>query len=602
MKRIICLLLAMAMALSLCACGSRTSRPVSSRTERGDSDMENAGSAEDSSAAEVVESTGSEVLIPEWVYDRKESLSTSVKDSKVGVNFYYDNTISMYPFVCDVSGNSGNAVEGSLVGVIKSVRELMQQDSESRSYTLQLTGKDNTLHWAEFSGEIHDHFGTKDFYTFTGNFPRPNGVYQGPLFQLYYNSGLDENDVNIVLTDLAEQGVNNTALASAINNNILIEDGSAAGMIAFMCDYNGKAIVPKPLNVSETMGGNVNGRRPLYLIITGPERETKRAFETLCDALQQYLTEGEDYFTVYQEVGATIVRAEDDAVVQAPVFSEMKDRHFNKKLVSEMQFNDTYGMFALDKQELKNLFPGNLSNDGYVDVPVSAYRAAAKKEANSTRKVLNYYIPMQGFDPDTYAYRVATSFEDERTSDSMVDEVLEQKDYMKYSFLSNAGTEKEPDYSWIEGNKSDFDALFDLKTELISGEVLEGAIQPESSRGGVILAESDQIDLTSCDTWLKVSVEAKTETFPGKTIIFDIPVYANTTTREIKPLPAWVGDFNVDASASQADCLTHTFNLSGFVSTLFALNTNESDELYQAEREVKIADVVTVLTDLKVGR
>lgn len=612
MKKIICFLLAIAMSLSICACDSRTRRPSGEGSgtngkpdssqagaENGDEDDDD---GEDDGDEEEDDEPSSVMRLPSWVYERKESSTTTAEDERTGVNFYYDNTRSMYPFVCNEAGKSSNQVTGALVGVMKAMRVLLQQDTtDNRVYTLQEGGTgDDTLRWREFNGELHDHFGTKDFYTFKGELPKENGTKQGPLSQLYFNGGLDPKDVNIVLTDLAEQGVNNTALASAINNNILAMDGCAAAVIAFQCDFNGEAIVPDPGKVSQTLKGNIYGQRPLYLIITGPAKETSAAYKVLCDALKEFLKEGKDYFAEYQEIGTKVTRLKDNEIICAPVLVEMSDRQMASS-ISTMTVNDTLGFLSLDRQELKNLLPENLGNDGYVDVALNGFAAPEKKAYKQKRRVLNYYIPLKNYDKDLFSYRIAGSLEEEKTSDSVVDAILEYKDYMKFSILQNTDRQKEPAYLWKNGNKSDFDALFTIKSRLVPGGVLEGAEDLEK-RNDFALAAEDQVDLTDYKMWLQVTVETNEEKFPGESLLFDIPVYASMATREIKPLPQWVEDYNAPAGSDKETYLTHTTNLTGFISTLFALNTNQSEDLYLAEQEVKIADIVTLVTGLKTKR
>lgn len=618
-KKICGLILALAMALSLCSC-SNSSR------QNGDTVS---------------------YPIPSWIADRKTNSISATESNAVNVNFYYDNTTSMYPFVCNADGESnvdGKAtVSGPLVNWISAIREIIQT-TDGTVYTLQ-ADKNDELTWNEYPNDIHNNFSNKNFYTFHSQLPKDGDADVGPLAQLYYENAMDPSAVNIVLTDLAEQSVNNTELAACINRTILSQEGYGAAIIAVQCAFNGVASVPNPAMVSNLLTDTVHDERPLYMILTGPDTQLRSIYDTLINGMEQHgMHEGDDFYTYFQSGDAAINGVKDSDIVIPPELAERSDNSF-KRYFENSVFYDNLSLEQLSKGEVSELF----GSEEYLKESINVFRYQKPKSSN--RMVLNYYIPLNDYEKfgDSYVWRLAYDIDEEQknTDNAEASALLEGKDYLKYDYIvpieveveESADTSDEENtrenrrkknrtstqtvYEWYcdQGNEAtlkNFNDSFTVSYEQIDFEsdedhILLGAdiydkngehVVTDGTAGRGVKAyeldASDEIDLSAADHWIHITVEG-TGTYESSTVAFDLPIYAYVTSET--QMPAWVSELNATATDSgSSSYYTHTFNLTGFYSTLFGVNTQNSESLYQAQREVKIADIVTVITDLPEGK
>lgn len=625
-KKITGLILAAAMVLSLCSCGSRQADDVA-------------------------------VSYPGWVAERNGRSSADQTDAPSAVNFYYDNTTSMYPFVCNKKGKSKvdgkAAVSGTLVNWMSAVREILQQ-YDGTTYTLR-PDDNGSLHWFTYDGDVRNNFSNKEFYTYNGKFPSDGDAQVGPLAQLYYQNDpktFDPKALNIVLTDLAEQSVNNTELAAHINRDILSQDGYAAALIAVQCPFHGLAYVPNPDKISQLKKGKVDGKRPLYMIITGPEERMQTVYNSLLNAMNvQGMTEDKDYFTTVQSSRETVSRVNEEDILIPPVLAESGKNSF-KKYVDNSVFYDNFALEKLDESEEANLFGSN----SYLDVDMNVFRYTKAK--GSDRMVLNYYIPLPEYD-ENYVWRLARdrAADQSELSGSDAARLLEKRDYLTYDYLifeeevaaeeeTSAAEEQDKGESrdkkrrrkkkkskaevrtvarWFnqEGGEQttlkNFEDSFSVEATLlgpeeITDDVLNGA-ELRDKKGNYVdstgdaprgsksyeLDLSDGIDLSASSHWIHLSVENKTDSFDSSMVAFDLPLYAYIIND--KTMPAWVDSLNATAAdVSSPTYFNHTFNLSGFYSTLFGVNVQGNQKTHQAECEVKIADVVTVIDNLPTSK
>ncbi|MDR0786210.1 MAG: hypothetical protein LBE74_10105 [Treponema sp.] len=91
----------------------------------------------------------------------------------------------------------------------------------------------------------------------------------GPLKMLYQEGLVKADDLTVVVSDLEEQNLNNTALAGAIRNGLLVSPRNAAAIIALKLPFNGENYKPDPNNYNNMISQMILGEKPLYLIVTG---------------------------------------------------------------------------------------------------------------------------------------------------------------------------------------------------------------------------------------------------------------------------------------------------------------------------------------------
>lgn len=240
------------------------------------------------------EPVSEEVIALENTIKKAELPANSVK-----ANLYFDNTQSMYGYI-NAASNFAVAC-GDLIETVKGYA----------NYSMNaLVRKDNGfLGW----GNVDiSNFRSKDFYTFNkGSFNNAAGEY-GPLGLLFKNANSPVNfdELNVFITDLAEQQLNNKELAQRINEVLTENDNRSAALYYINSNFSGLASVPVP---SWVVSGqvrmtdeNYTGTRPFYCLIVGPTSEVVNICNVLNDSLKgSGLQSGRDfdYLTVLSKRG-----------------------------------------------------------------------------------------------------------------------------------------------------------------------------------------------------------------------------------------------------------------------------------------------------------
>ena len=240
------------------------------------------------------EPVSEEVIALENTIKKAELPANSVK-----ANLYFDNTQSMYG---SINAASNFAVAcGDLIETVKGYA----------NYSMNaLVRKDNGfLGW----GNVDiSNFRSKDFYTFNkGSFNNAAGEY-GPLGLLFKNANSPVNfdELNVFITDLAEQQLNNKELAQRINEVLTENDNRSAALYYINSNFSGLASVPVPSSVVSGQvrmtDENYTGTRPFYCLIVGPTSEVVNICNVLNDSLKgSGLQSGRDfdYLTVLSKRG-----------------------------------------------------------------------------------------------------------------------------------------------------------------------------------------------------------------------------------------------------------------------------------------------------------
>lgn len=242
----------------------------------------------------VTEPVSEEVIALENTIKKAELPANSVK-----ANLYFDNTQSMYGYI-NAASNFAVAC-GDLIETVKGYA----------NYSMNaLVRKDNGfLGW----GNVDiSNFRSKDFYTFNkGSFNNAAGEY-GPLGLLFKNANSPVNfdELNVFITDLAEQQLNNKELAQRINEVLTENDNRSAALYYINSNFSGLASVPVPSSVVSGQvrmtDENYTGTRPFYCLIVGPTSEVVNICNVLNDSLKgSGLQSGRDfdYLTVLSNRG-----------------------------------------------------------------------------------------------------------------------------------------------------------------------------------------------------------------------------------------------------------------------------------------------------------
>lgn len=240
------------------------------------------------------EPVSEEVIALENTIKKAELPANSVK-----ANLYFDNTQSMYGYI-NAASNFAVAC-GDLIDTVKGYA----------NYSMNaLVRKDNGfLGW----GNVDiSNFRSKDFYTFNkGSFNNAAGEY-GPLGLLFKNANSPVNfdELNVFITDLAEQQLNNKELAQRINEVLTENDNRSAALYYINSNFSGPASVPVPSSVVSGQvrmtDENYTGTRPFYCLIVGPTSEVVNICNVLNDSLKgSGLQSGRDfdYLTVLSKRG-----------------------------------------------------------------------------------------------------------------------------------------------------------------------------------------------------------------------------------------------------------------------------------------------------------
>lgn len=240
------------------------------------------------------EPVSEEVIALENTIKKAELPANSVK-----ANLYFDNTQSMYGYI-NAASNFAVAC-GDLIDTVKGYA----------NYSMNaLVRKDNGfLGW----GNVDiSNFRSKDFYTFNkGSFNNAAGEY-GPLGLLFKNANSPVNfdELNVFITDLAEQQLNNKELAQRINEVLTENDNRSAALYYINSNFSGLASVPVPSSVVSGQvrmtDENYTGTRPFYCLIVGPTSEVVNICNVLNDSLKgSGLQSGRDfdYLTVLSKRG-----------------------------------------------------------------------------------------------------------------------------------------------------------------------------------------------------------------------------------------------------------------------------------------------------------
>lgn len=218
------------------------------------------------------------------------------QEGTVKANLYFDNTQSMHGYICD-----GSSEKSIFAIVCEDIIDVMKGYNE---YTLNALKADETktLRWSGMSAGEFSSFRAKDFYTYVGSFEKNT---DGPLSTLFKNenSPVNFDELNVFITDLAEQNLNNKDLAIIINDIVLNKEDHSVALFCIDSMFTGTAYAPESGLVTDSAvdmrSVDYEGERPFYCLVVGPTMEVV----SMCEGIEgnivnSGLVKGEDYNAV----------------------------------------------------------------------------------------------------------------------------------------------------------------------------------------------------------------------------------------------------------------------------------------------------------------
>ena len=465
-----------------------------------------------------------EVSLPSFkdLLEEKEQAPPGIPDDStvVPVKVYFDNTGSMEGFTINKDGQRNPS--SSYSKLMRCLRDMGRMQT-IEYYVLG----ENEQDWVLYEDSIYDDFYTKGFHVWW------KSGQPGPLSKLYTNNRIDDQCINIVLTDLAEQYLNNTQLAEQIQK-LCNEKDCEADLYAFKFDFNGTTQVPNPNAVSGMLEQLVNDEKPYYMIITGKTDYMQKYRDELKTLLTDAgMKEGEDYFwaTNHFTVQNESITLADIGFEPFAEFDQISMEYQNSRKAEEAK-EDSVDEEAKDelKTYSKNLCQYESTEQLCSGVDFAAFyyqkvQGVSKKQSDWR---LNFYIPLNNWgDPQTeYTYEYHIYKLEQVQSEP---ETGQQQE----SFMEN----------WVEDSNAGIE---------LSMEICEGFERGDQQYSAVLYV-----------TCKGEGAENKKEPREQKLLLILDIAKEETYFYE---RPDWLDAFD---TGSTDDYFTRTFNLSGFYDVLF---------------------------------
>lgn len=461
------------------------------------------------------------------------------------VNVYFDNTGSMEGFTIDERGKRNP--DPSYVKLINSLR-IMGRMRATNYYVLDAEKQD----WALYEEELYANFSGEGFHIDW------NSGQSGPLSKLCSGERLDQDSINIVLTDLAEQQQNNTKLAEQIQK--MCADGRCeADLYAFMFEFHGKTQVPDPNTVSKMLNEAVDGARPYYMILVGPAVHMEQYCEELGSLLGGAgLQDGKDYYTATSRMDIHDGTASLEDVVFEPfagydeILHETEEKEADEKPEEDGEKEDGETEGEEWERYSKNLLP--YEDTGIIcpgmDVAAFYYQKVEGISKKQGGWRLNFYVPLQDFgDPGLeYSYN-----------------------FFVYRLDYPDAEEEGLEAAWTEDGTPRIQITSEIREDFEQGKVQSPAVlyvtcQDKEAEKGHEPREQELLLI------LKITAEQ---------------VYSFER-------PQWIEEFD---TGDTGDYFTRTFNLVGFYDVLFGNKNTAADGIVHIQSNY--AQIPIILTGLE---
>lgn len=435
-------------------------------------------------------------------------------EAVIPAKIYFDNTGSMEGFTRDENG--ARRPDDRYVKMMRCLRD-MGRIQTIENYVLD----EKQQEWISYGGSLYEDFVKDGFHI---------GWYtkQGPLSKLYFEDRIDENYVNIVLTDLAEQNMNNTQLAEKIQK-LCDEKGCEADLYAFKFLFYGDTQVPNPGSVSGMLNERVEGEKPYYIIMTGPKNYMDKYRKEFKDLLfSAGLEEGEDYFAATSgiDINEDWVDLADVIFADFATFEDIKLESSEKSNEVAEEGEDSSELIAMKSKNL-TVYEDTLqlfSGESPVEIKAFQYERAKGVSSKLGDWRLNFFIPL---------------------SDGENPRITYECEYHVYELQEseNEGEEETPIRKWVENPTS--------RIELVQEKTTEFEGKSEKYPSAVFFSCTDK------------KVDKKHDPRESEVLLV-----IKITKEEIYPYvrPEWIEEFD---TGETDDYFTRTYNLNGFYDVLF---------------------------------
>lgn len=491
------------------------------------------------------------------------------------VNLYYDNTQSMYGFV---QSNPNNQTPKNFVIATDALYDIVTAYQESNFLKLGITEGNPYLKWLKIPDDkgFQTGYKTKDFYTYTA------GVFEGstgPL-QLLFSDNTDINfdAINIFITDMAEQNLQNSDLARMLNKVTAERPGYSVCMYAINSYFFGTASIPVA-GVVDASGNLVfndipyDGMRPYYCIMVGPTEELANLASNYTEYLESKgLKENSEFFyTNFLSING-VEKIKNEEIVKTKMIDFFKG---DSKDIIPKETNETANFAEISTQEM---FEG--VNQEYSCL---SYCVDNTKQNPDNRKegVINLFLPInkiEGMNIEGIEY----SIDKDNIKLCYAEESKDKKEENKGKEENKSEEEvKEKTSNWIWKEMPSFESkqIFEIKiSKLNPGDEIfnSKAENPKNPKVKIHTVENENGELG-------LTLECKTlEKLPSNYITLNIPIVADEKSK--KEIPAWL---NQEAFAIKTENLIEFYKgLSGDFASVV------EKENFDKQRKATIGNVI----------
>lgn len=609
------------------------------------------------------------LTMPSWAEERIQSQTDEFESSEekrsLVINTYYDNTQSMWGYG-QMAGEAGR--DGfRLFHLMTALRDTnkswnIHHDYTANSYILAANSGSN-LYWQKKSeDEIWSKYNKKDTYKefYTGYssaaLPQVNGEKIGPLSLMFYGESapFESDEINVIITDLAEQNQGAVTLATNLYSKVLGQGGSAVCIFAMRCSYQGTTYKSDE-NFQDTMVGTEldADSMPIYMILSGPDKELGNYVVDLLNGLKSQGEElNQQYWMAYYQPGqgyidfrwnadissferlSTKYETLDPENIYVPELLTLDSSVEKRCDWEKSQFYTLYGLSEQDSRGRTGA-AALLNTDTYQEVDgvhVFRYQKSKRDVGNTGYFALNYYIPLPdesvtllygygnvkgSYNGVQFAYTSDRKNEElsrqeaESSSETTSTSRRRQKD--KPEDASSKKTDEALGLQWVEDiyTEKNIDAQLHAEFQFVDvedgyaydqttdEEIPKAKLAASEKRQGadyesaIILKKEDGTTLPD-GKYLRLGLHGNIGTYPGSVEIFDFPIYIvrNMESQDNFKLPEWVADF----SGSESD---KSYRFDYICRQMFGgLDSKIDIENFEKSNAVLLTDIFTVITDL----
>ncbi len=564
------------------------------------------------------------------VHSSVSDLAAKLTDQKteigtVPANLYFDNTQSMYGYLCDGKG------ESNFADVCPKIADIIMG---FKKYTInKMTDKGGVLKWANTPNNSFDQFRQKTFYTYgSADFDIIDGRKSGPLRSLFVDndSPVNFDELNVFITDLSEQGLENKTLADKINDIVLNAEDHSVALYCIESNFSGVTFYPVSNRVvngeMETARAEYTGEKPFYVLVVGPTIEVV----SICNEIDSTLTdsgyvEGRDFNStrVLSKRGlkySPITNAETAVFDNLYVDSNNKDTDYGKyqkgftfensnlnfdvKAVNYDQIYDniTQALPGLCFKYDKNISSVVKDTWGLASLNFALPLSALADGTAASADEVTYTLSKDSEHIKVYGYRALT---DEEIVSAEA-EITTSEDGEVSAIPS--GTWEEISYYELFDMTDHYITAFDMEV-LANGTVIE-RVSDYADNENLKLEEypADKLALYTVDNEngaLRFNIRMRNVDQLAEKysmITFTFPVEASRVVSETTP--SWIGDYNLQVKSSygKKEAISRTLGLEDFYLRLVGRMTSATERKeFETYMTKTVTDVVInfALTETK---